>query len=113
MNLWVDVRLWLYAQMQRVEAQRGTGSASSSDVIDIEGTRVSLEQLQAMYSTPAATLLLNFKGVAGGVAICFHAVAIGIVCQLALVMSQVFVLQVFPRFLVSGASFDQHYPVAP
>eukprot|EP00775_Hariotina_reticulata_P007379 gene7379-7588_t len=116
MNLWVDIRLWLSVQVQRIQAQRHidvNSPLSSSDVVEIDGTCVSDEQLQALHSTTAAALLLNFTGAAGGVAVCLHAVAIGIMCQLALLLSQLLVLQLFPRLLVSGLTFDQVYPLAP
>eukprot|EP00775_Hariotina_reticulata_P002507 gene2507-2812_t len=109
-NIWVDVRLWLMSKLRSLEDR--SMSSSTADVIEIGGVSVSGEQLQALYDSQAAALLLCNRGTGRIAALCLHAIAVGVVCQMALLASKLFVLQLVPWFLPQHM-FEEFYPPAP
>lgn len=109
-NIWVDIRLWLMSKLKSLADQ--VMQDGSVDVIEIGGVPVSGEQLRALHESQAAALLLCNRGSGRVAALCLHAIAVGIVCQMALLASRLFVLQLVPRLLPQNM-FEEFYPLAP
>lgn len=117
---WAAVRAWLRSLL---ECLPPGGQQDGSDVVRVGSLRLSREQVASLLDTPASAALLDplsplrmpacgAKAATGAaIALAAHAVAIGVTCQAALLLSELLVYQALPRLLTPDA-FESFYPIA-
>jgi len=107
---WVELRRWLRAKAcpPALPGRRGQRCT-----VVINGVCLSRRQVLDACQTPAARLLLDGQGVLGKASmLLLHASLVNIVCLVALLISQVLVLQLAPMAL-QGPLLPVYYPLKP